>query len=280
MEWVAEAEYRIPYRLSGVRPGAHRGSWAGAGSWFLGVTEFLRYPDARRLDLRRSLLDPFLQLYVKVFEQRLAATVVIAADLSASLGVSPHKRKTLLDLSWAVAASARRLGDRFGFCGFDTQLRQEFTMPPLTTTSWLREMLARLKAHPWSGGSALGARELASWLPPRRSLVFLISDFYWPQALLHQVVTSLKSHWVVPVVVWCPQEFMDWPQFGLRQVVDAETGKRRLVVLTPTWHRRLKANLKAWRNRLERFFRTQGLSPLWLATYDPMAVRRYFQALC
>lgn len=70
MRRIPEAHYRIPTPVAEVRPGAHRGLRAGTGQLFMGVSDFLRHPDLRRVDVRRSVLDPYQNLYVRVFEQR------------------------------------------------------------------------------------------------------------------------------------------------------------------------------------------------------------------
>lgn len=277
---IREIYYRLPGRVGGVHPGAHRGTQAGLGTLFYGVTDFLHHPDLRRLELRRSFLDPYRRLHVRMFEQRSAATVVVAADLSASMTAGGDKLQQVATLTQGLAAGARRLGDRFGFIGFDRRVRRDWVMPPLTATGWVPDWCRRLLVDACPGKGATGALELANWLPANRTLVVLISDFHWPDLLIRQTLTRLGRHWVVPVVLWRWAEVEGWPRWGLRRVNDAETGRERLVWLRPGWRRQLQDRYRERRQVLQRLFLAAGFPPLWLEDgVDPQAVARYFEAL-
>ncbi|BCX82491.1 hypothetical protein MIT9_P2077 [Methylomarinovum caldicuralii] len=275
-----EIFYRIPGRVEGHLAGTHQSREAGLGTQFYGVTDFLHHPDLRRLELRRSFTDPFRRLHVRIFERRSAATVVIAADLSASMIAAGSKRLQLATLTEGLAMGARRLGDRFGFVGFDRQVRRGWVMPPMTATGWVRSWCERLNDHPWQGEGAQGALQLAQWLPARRCLVILVSDFHWPDGMLPQVLGRLGTHLVVPVVLWSRAETEDWPRWGIRRVVDAETGGEILVWLHPRWRPRLQERYRQRRRTLQRLFRISGCQPLWLEdAIDPRRIERHFHAL-
>jgi len=273
-----EIHYRIPGRAGGARPGAHPGRHAGSGEVFAGVADFFHRPDARRLELRRSVLDPFRRLRVRVFEQPGAVDVVLAADLSASMGADANKPRQVAWLIRALAAGARRLGDRFGFIGFDRRIRRDWTMPPTVATGWAPEWAARLGTTVWEGVGAEGGLALAEWLPARPALVVLVSDFHWPEALLRRVLSRLGRHWVMPVVLWSGGETEDWPDWGIRRVSDAESGRERLVWLRAGWRRRLRRRYEARRRSLQSVLMAAGAKPLWLGDdIDPLVVSRHFQ---
>jgi len=277
---ITEIHYRIQGGVSGLLPGAHRSSEAGAGTLFHGVTDFLHHADLRRLEPRRSYLDPFQRLYVRVFEQRSVATVIMAFDLSASMGAAGSKPEEISSLMRGLSAGARRLGDRFGAIGFDTRVRRDWIMPPLTATGWVEGWCQRLQSTSWKGTGAAGALELADWLPAQRCLVILISDFHWPDALIRRAVSRLGRHQVVPAVLWHRGETEAWPRWGLRRVCDAETGRESLIWLRPGWRRALEARYRQRRRHLARLFLALGQVPLWLEDgVDPVTVERYFQGV-
>ncbi len=273
-----EIHYRIPGRVGGARPGAHPGRHAGAGEVFAGIADFFQHPDARRLELRRSVLDPFRRLQVKVFEQPGAVDVVLAADLSASMGADADKPRQVAWLTRALAAGARRLGDRFGFIGFDRRVRRDWTMPPTAATGWVPEWAARLGTTVWDGAGAEGGLALAEWLPARPALVVLVSDFHWPEVLLRRVLSRLGRHWVMPVVLWGGGETEGWPEWGIRRVCDAESGRERLVWLRAGWRRRLRRRYEARRSSLQSLLMAAGTRALWVEDdIDPVVASRHFQ---
>ncbi|MBN2702411.1 MAG: hypothetical protein JXR29_13275 [Methylothermaceae bacterium] len=280
MRKIPEAHYRIPVPMTEVRPGVHRGMRAESGQLFMGVTDFLRHPDLRRLDVRRSLLDPYLNLHVRIFEQRSAAKLMVAADLSASMGVEASKRQILTDLTTALAWGARRLGDRIGFVGFAENTRRELFMPPLMGVGWLPRWRVRIHNDPWGGRCADGVSMLPRHLPAHRSLVFLVSDFHWPDRLIRLALIRLAKHFVVPIVVWSRNEYENWPNWGLKRVRDAETGRETLLMLRPGWRGRLRQAYGERRHHLTRLFRAVGRRPLWMEDrYDPVALQRYFDSV-
>ena len=86
MDAPEEFHYRLPGRISGQRPGSHRGSSVGAGQEFVTHLSLYDRPDPRRLDLRASLRtlrdDDWL---VRVNRQRAGTAVRAIVDVSASM---------------------------------------------------------------------------------------------------------------------------------------------------------------------------------------------------
>ncbi len=277
---VQAIHYRVPGRAPAAWPGSHPSEAVGAGTLFQGVTEFLRGPDVRRFDLRRSVTDPLGRLYVKTFEQRSAVTVVAAMDLSASMHVLPLKLQQASILVQGLAWGARRLGDRIGCVGFDRRLRVDQAVSPGRSVGGVVEWCRRMTLGEWRGIGAEGVLELGGWLPVRECLVVLISDFLWPETLIRRALLELRNHWVVPVVLCHRAETESWPLWGIRRLIDAESGGQRLVWVRSAWRRALSARYRAHRRRLQSLFRSAALSPLWLSeAVDFRAVTHHFETL-
>ena len=91
----------------------------------------------------------------------------------------------------------------------------------------------------------------------RRSLVFLVSDFHFPLALLDRLLAGLARHRLVPVVLADSGESDPAPGFGLARVSDPETGEARTLLMRPALrHRRREA--------LAGCFAAHGVEPLRL----------------
>jgi uncharacterized protein (DUF58 family) len=234
-------DYAVRWPSGQTLPGRHASRGSGSGGNFRAFRAFRDVPDARRIDVRRSLLDPYEELVVRQTEQRSGISLVIAADLSGSMQASSHSGnlRAVSLLAEAASRSAHKAGDSFGFIGFDETARSDFYLPCRRGRGAAAELVQRLGAlHP-SGKSAAGVAELAPLLPQQRSLVVLVSDFLMPLPLLEQALTALARHDVAPVVLHDSGEH-DMPGAGLMRLRDAETGRTRLLLMRPAlrqrWH--------------------------------------------
>jgi hypothetical protein len=140
-------------------------------------------------------------------------------------------------------------------------------------------LAAALRALQPAGRSAVGLLDAAGQLGRQRSLVFLLSDFHLPLAQVDSLLGSLAVHEVVPVVTWDPQEFTLSAQRGWLQVVDPESGVRRLVWWRPALRERWQASHEARRRALLQVFRAHALKPLFVeGRFDADAVTRHFHS--
>ena len=238
--------------------------------------------DARRLDIRASLRDPFERWQVRVFNQRSAVPVVLLADLSASMAVHGQfdKWRTLQRFAQALAWSVGRNGDLFSFVGCDDHVREDLFIPPTQRKSALLELDQRLAAaRPQARQGAAGLLQAASWLPHRRALVFLVSDFHFPLATSQALFDSLRMHDVVPVVLWDPVETHVPKGRGLLRLQDSETGRQRLVWLRPALRERWLAAIRQRRHDLRQLCEGRGRPPLILeGAFDADRITHYFHA--
>lgn len=261
---LREFHYKIDWRSKSHLPGHHRSSQSGGGLEFRGNVPLLASPDPRRLDIRASLSDPFEQWFVRNFRQRSQVPVYLIADLSASLGFLGERRKmdVLADVSESVAYSVHRTGDRFAFMGCDEVLRPDFLLPPTHALGAGFEIVHRLRNLVPSGTSAMGLLNVGRNLTKQRSLIFLVSDFHFDEGLLSSLMESLSSHRVCPIVLWDRAEFEPLPRFGLVSVRDSESGRKRTLLLRPSFHERLREAFvarRSWLNRLFTHYETQAL---------------------
>lgn len=76
----------------------------------------------------------------------------------------------------------------------------------------------------------------------KRSLVFLVSDFHLPDALINQTLISLSSHDVIPLVIWDSAEYSNIPNWGWARVRDMEGGEYRSLFLRQALIEKIKAS--------------------------------------
>lgn len=263
---LSPVPYRLGWRPGSVHSGAHRGSGEGGSGEFRRHVPLLQHPDPRRVDFRRTFQDPMGEVHVRQFAPRSAVALVALVDLSGSMGFEGHVRRmaVVAELCATLALSAYKMGDRFGLIGCDTSVREDILVAPTRRRGLEVEVFERLVHARPEGASVRGLAEAAYRLPTQRSLVFLISDFLFPAAQLEGVLDALWRHEIVPVLLRDAGEDEDLPAWGLVELQDLETGRRRLTVMRPALRDRWRNARKARFAALDRLFDERGHPPVHL----------------
>lgn len=254
--------WRLAQGLPGLRTGAHAGRMRGAGESFADVASLLAHPDPRRLDIRRSITDPFGALHVRRFQTRTDLRMHVALDASASLAAVAHADRAGLArmLVAGFAQAARRGRDLFSLtvCAGDQTLHNQ---PP--TRRAMADDLLNLPLTPTGHGIA-ALIAMAHDLPQDRILVTLISDFELAPEELATLLSALRPRPVLPI--WLRDSGLDTPppHLGLVEVRDPETGQRRTVLTTRRWAVRQAQATHDRHAALRRVFAEQGLAPVEL----------------
>jgi uncharacterized protein (DUF58 family) len=272
MTSVADIIYRPRGRFRSNYIGAHPSSEVGGFGVFRDQTPFLRHPDARRIDVRATLRDPFGETYVRRFEQRSALDVYALVDLSASMRfVGASERFSLAcDLCAALAFSATRIGDRFGLIGCGATLHSQYSARATRSRALALNMVERLRGAPCGDSSAEGFVRTVDVLGVSRKLVFLLSDFRWPEGLIERVLRALALHDVVPLVLVDSAEETP-PKWGLLELQDNETERRRMLLMRPSLRGRWIEGEQARRRRLARLAVGRARAPVFLTdSFDPV----------
>ncbi|NOT84449.1 MAG: MxaS protein [Methylococcaceae bacterium] len=271
--------YRLNQQTSAVYPGAHPGQMVGAGQLFKRHAPLLASPDPRRIDLRASVLDPFNGYRVRVYQQQSTVNVTLIADLSASMCYDGtfNKRQTLVQLLLALSASARSLGDSFGFIGCADKLHSDWMLPAGHHAGSVALLAKKLQTTRFSG-KASALAQAARYLPGNRALVFWASDFHLPFAQVRETLSALQGHDVVPVVLWDAREVDDWPDWRFVTLQDMENGATRTLLMRPQLRQKIQAAYAQRQRDLKNCFRGFGVEPLFLtAGFNATTINRYFQ---
>lgn len=264
MNGGADIAYRPRGSVRGARVGAHESRVVGAFGAFRDEVPFLTHPDARRIDVRASLRDPFETIWVRRFHQRAAIDVVCLVDLTGSLAYKGRARKHDLVTAFCgtLARSATRIGDRFALYGCDENIRDDCIIAPSRRRGIEAEVTATLRRAACRGASAEGLVAAAERLVGARKMVFVVSDFLLPGALLRRLFETLARHDVVPIRVADSTEDEALPRFGLMEVADLETGRSRVVLMRAVLRRRWREEARAREAELHRLALAYGRAPI------------------
>ena len=272
--------YTIPWRSSSVHFGGHRGTQRGLGFEYRGNVPLVDYPDARRMDLRQSLRDPFEQVQVKLYNQDNTTPIFAVCDLSGSMQFGGQRRK--LDIAKAIAASvaysAHEAGDLFGLISYHRHVVGELTLPLSHHVHQSFETIELLGAFRHLRVGSEGILEVPQYLSQHRGLVFWISDFHMPLELIAEALNMMSMHQVIPVVLWDAREYRALPRFGFGNLIDPETGRSRTIFFREAIRAQFEAAFAAQREALEDLF-TRYDSPAHFIedAFDADAMSHYFE---
>jgi len=272
MNSVVDILYRPRGRFASNHVGAHTSSEVGGFGVFRDQAPFMRYPDARRIDVRATLRDPFGGTYVRRFEQRTAIDVYALVDLSASMGFvgAADRFRVAVDLCAALAYSTTRVGDRFGLFPYERAMINQSTLPATRSRKAALAAVERLALETPRGSSAEGVLGAVAALGATRKLVFLISDFRWPEPLIEQAFDALALHDVAPLVLIDSVETVP-PKWGLMELRDSESARRQLLLMRPALQRRWIEAEQARRRSLARLSSLRSRAPIYIKDgFDPI----------
>lgn len=230
---VRRIEIRTSHLVSDVLAGQFRSAFKGRGMEFEEVRPYQYGDDVRSIDWNVSARTGFP--HVKLFREERELTVMLAVDLSGSLGFGTHaqlKRELAAEVAATVAFSAIRSNDRVGLVCFTD--RVELVVPPRKGSRHVLRIVRDLLAfEPARRGTDIGAAIAeADRLLSRRAVLFVVSDWQsrglapsgaepWEEALR----VARARHDVIPVVVRDRRE-RELPPVGLVEFEDEETGER------------------------------------------------------
>ncbi|MGJ0533037.1 MAG: DUF58 domain-containing protein [Methylocystis sp.] len=272
--------YAIPWRSSSVHFGGHKGTQRGLGFEYRGNVPLVDYPDARRMDLRQSLRDPFEQVQVRLHNQDNTTPVFAVCDLSGSMQYAGRRRK--LDIAREIAASAacsaHEAGDLFGFVGYHSQVEEPLLLPLGAHVHQAFEIIEQLGDFRRLNVGPQGILEVPQYLSQHRGLVFWISDFHMPLELIAEAFNMMSMHQVIPVVLWDEREYKALPRFGFGNLIDPETGRNRVILFREAVRAQFEAAFAARREALEDMFeRFDSPGHFIEGDFDADAMSHYFE---
>ncbi len=280
MKSPADIVYRPRGRFGSNHIGSHSSSEVGGFGVFRDQAPFLRHPDARRIDIRASLRDPFEEIHVRRFEQRRSVDLYAIVDVSASMAFvgTCEKFSLVREICQALAYSATRIGDRFGLIGCDDSVREDLFLPATRSRGIALGAAARLRATICAGRGAEGFIAAASSLGAARKIAVLISDFRWPTSLLERVFEVFGPHDTIPLVIVDSVEETP-PAWGLLELVDSESGRRRFVAMRPTLRARWIARERERQRQMARLAANCARPPIIIRdALDPIALSQQLAA--
>jgi uncharacterized protein (DUF58 family) len=220
-------------RVDSLFAGEYRAVVKGQGMEFEEVRLYVPGDDVRHLDWNVTARtgDP----HIKVFREERQVTVMLVVDVSASTRLGSggrdgrtDRRLQIARIAGGLAYASMRNQDRVGLVTFTDRIEQY--LAPRRTRGHTWAVIQAVYAGHAAGRSTNLAEALhfVRGIQRRRAVVVVVSDFFddggW-QPLLGSLSRRHKVHAV------CVHDPLDagLSGLGLVEVVDAETGQRKIV---------------------------------------------------
>jgi uncharacterized protein (DUF58 family) len=264
-------EWTVIRRLDGLLHGDYRTLFRGFGLDLADLREYQYHDDVRHIDwnVTARLGTPYVREY---YEDR-DVTAWFLLDLSPSLDFgSREMRKCGVsnDFVTVLARLLSRHGNRVGALFYGD--RVDTVIPAKSGRRHVLHILYTMLSRPQRSRSAATDLKVllktAFALMPRRSLVFVVSDFVSAPGWEEPLARLALRHEVVAVRLYDPLE-LELPDLGLVTIQDAETGEQVLVDTHDRRFRKRFAFIAEQREKaLRSAFRQAGVDALELSTDD------------
>ncbi len=222
-------------RVDSLFAGEYRSAVRGQGMEFEEVRQYVPGDDVRHLDWNVTARSS--EPHIKVFREERQVTVLLVVDVSGStrLGAGGRDGRTDRRLQMArvaggLAYASLRNQDRVGLLTFTDRVEQWLTPRRTRGHAWAVIQAVYAARAQGSGTDLVAALGHVRNVQRKRAVVVVVSDFLDPRQdewgpLL---ATLARRHKVHAVLVHDPLDAA-LPALGLLDVVDAETGARRVV---------------------------------------------------
>ena len=245
--------------------GEYKSVFRGQGIEFSEVREYQPGDDVRLIDWNVTARAgrPFIKRFVEERE----LTILFMLDVSASgiFGSRRGKLDTAVEAAATLMFSALKNNDKVGLLTFCDEVID--CRPPRkgkgAVLRLIREMIAQEPVpRPTDLAKAL---DYANRILKRRSVVFLISDFFAPQAD-KELAICRRKHDLIALSLTDPRE-ADFPNVGLIRLRDPETGQTAEVDTASSHVRALLARrLGAQRESVKNCLNHYGIDQLEIGT--------------
>ena len=223
-------EWTVIRRLDGLLQGDYRTLFRGAGLDLADLREYQHHDDVRHIDW--NVTARLQQPYVRQFTEDRELTAWFLLDLSGSVdfGSQRSKRSVSAEFVAVLARLLTRHGNRVGAMLYGNSL--DDVLPARNGRAHVLHLLQRMNKHATPQAKTQtqlqDLLQRAAPLIPRRSTVFVVSDFISAPGWGDALARLAQRHEVLAVRLYDPLE-MELPDLGMVNMQDAETGEQLLV---------------------------------------------------
>jgi uncharacterized protein (DUF58 family) len=273
LQILQRLDWQVIRRLDGILQGDYRGLFYGAGLDLADLREYQPGDDIRHIDwnVTARLDTPYVRQYIE--DRDITAWFLLDLSPSMDFGAADGlKRDRLVELTTVLARLLTRRGNRVGAILYDS--RVERVIPArggrLHVLRLIHDLLQQppLPAAPYTDLGVLLRAALHTIV--RRSLIFVVSDFYSAPGWERPLRLLSQRHEVLAVRLSDPRED-ELPDVGMVLLQDAETGEQLYVDTgDPRFRERLREVGEQRRAALDAALRHARVDALSLSTEEDL----------
>lgn len=266
---VRKIEIKTRGLSSQIFSGEYHSAFKGRGMAFSEVREYTPGDDVRTIDW--NVTARFNSPFIKIFEEERELSVVLMVDVSASGAFGTHsqfKQDLITELCAVVAFSASQNNDKIGVIFFSDKI-EKYIPAKKGKSHILRIIRELIEFKPDNKKTDIEvALKYMTNVIKKRSIVFLISDFYADTNYKDAIKIANKKHDVVALRVIDKTEH-ELPKVGLIKLRDNESGKVMWVNTSDASFRKQYAiNHLKFEEELKDIFNRSGIDATKILTHE------------
>ncbi|MFL6648371.1 MAG: DUF58 domain-containing protein [Sulfurifustaceae bacterium] len=265
-------EWTVIRRLDGLLQGDYQTLFRGFGLDLADIREYQYHDDVRYIDwnVTARLQTPYVREYNE--DREVIAWFLLDLSPSVDFGSQIKKRAVSFEFVTVLALLLTRHGNRIGALCYGDHV--DTVLPARGGRRQVLHLLHTMLARPETTASSLTNLEelllTARQAMPRRSIVFVVSDFI-SRPGWHAALAQLASRHEVVAVRLCDPLEMRLPDLGLLVLQDTETGEQTFLdTHDRAFRRRFEQVAERREQKLRAAFHDAGVDALELSTNDDL----------
>ena len=279
LKQVKKIEIKTKHLVDGLLQGAYHSIFKGRGIEFSEVREYVPGDDTRSIDwnVTARMNHPF----VKEFIEKRDLTIYVMLDVSASgeFGSEKSKKETAIELAASLLFAALRNNDKCGLCMFTNKV-EKYIAPRKGKKHVLKLIREMVYFNPQYKTTDISTSlRYLSKVIKKRSIIFIISDFFAEENFVKPIKILKKKHDVIAININDIRE-EEIPDVGCIELEDEETGEQILLDTTNEDFRKAYVKLIADKNNhLTNKLKRVKVDMIQLRSNEPFEVplRRFFK---
>ena len=253
-------------KVTDVFAGQYQSVFKGVGMEFDEVREYLPGDEIRSIDwnVTARMGHPYVKKFVE--ERELTIMILLDVSMSCRFGTTGRVKSELAaELCSVIAFSAIQNNDKVGMLTFTDRV-EKFIPPRKGVRHVLRVIREALYNKPAGSGTDVNnALEYLNGVSTRRTITFVVSDFFAPDFKKTLTITN-KRHDVIAVTITDPAE-LELPRAGMLKLHDAETGAPYIIDTSdPGVQDLYKSRAERSTEGRRRLFRSTGVDNIVIRT--------------
>lgn len=266
-------DWTVIRRLDGILLGDYRTLFYGFGLDLAEVREYQSEDDIRYMDwnVTARMNAPYVRQYHE--DREIAAWFLLDLSPSVDFGtIKQLKRDLVIEFAATMSRLLTRHGNKVGAIVYDDHIEKIIPARSgkLHVLRLINDLLRlpRLKKAPYTDLTTL--LETAGRMIRRRSLIFIVSDFFSAPGWERPLRYLTQRHEVLAIQLYDPRE-RELPDVGLIVMEDAETGEQLYVNTSDRkFRKRFTEVAQKRQDTLDAALRHASVDVLPLSTEDDM----------